>query len=83
MISSREDVIAAYKIFLGRLPESIQVISPWVGVPTEKLLIDFMVSNEFLSNPDRVRFVVNLAKKIIEAHAKNTSTSEDAVSPSE
>ena len=71
-----EDVIAAYKIFLGRLPENMQVIQPWVGAPSEKLLIDFMVSNEFLSNPDRVKFVVNLAKKIIEAHAATTANAE-------
>ena len=75
-----EDVIGAYKIFLGRLPENMQVIQPWVSAPSEKLLIDFMVSNEFLSNPDRVKFVVNLAKKIIEAHAANQS--KDEVDPS-
>ena len=76
-----EDVIAAYKIFLGRLPESRQVIEPWVGALSEKLLIDFLVSNEFLSNPDKVKFIVNLAKKIVDVHLGRVDGSADHDNP--
>lgn len=44
-----EDVIAAYKIFLGRQPESMSVVQPRVGMTTDMVLIDFLTSTEFLS----------------------------------
>ena len=44
-----EDVIAAYKIFLARQPESMSVVQPRVGMTTDMVLIDFLTSTEFLS----------------------------------
>ena len=44
-----EDVIAAYKIFLARQPESMAVVQPRVGMTTDMVLIDFLTSAEFLS----------------------------------
>ena len=70
MVTTREDVIAAYKIFLGRIPESEQAIAAWTGLPAPRLLIDFLVSNEFLGNADKVQFIVNLAKKIVQVQAQ-------------
>jgi len=70
LVTTREDVIAAYKIFLGRIPESEQAIAAWTGLPAPRLLIDFLVSNEFLGNADKVQFIVNLAKKIVQVQAQ-------------
>lgn len=62
--ASAEDVIAAYKIFLGRLPESAQVVQARMGPPIGTLLVDFLLSAEFLQNPEKAQLILALAKKI-------------------
>ena len=69
MQASAEDVIAAYKIFLGRLPESAQVVQQRTGLPVATLLIDFLASAEFLGHPMRSKLLLGLAKRVIEAQA--------------
>jgi hypothetical protein len=64
--STREDVIAAYKIFLGRLPESMEVVDPRVGVSPAALLVDFLASKEFLDQPSKSQLVLAVAKKILD-----------------
>jgi hypothetical protein len=69
MQASAEDVIAAYKIFLGRLPESAQVVQQRTGLPVATLLIDFLASAEFLGHPMRSKLLLGLAKRVIETQA--------------
>jgi hypothetical protein len=69
MRATAEDVIAAYKIFLGRLPESAQVVQQRMGPPVAKLLVDFLASSEFLSNPERAKLIIGLAKHLQEKQA--------------
>jgi hypothetical protein len=69
MQSSAEDVIAAYKIFLGRLPESAQVVQQRTGLPVATLLIDFLASAEFLGHPMRAKLLLGLAKRVIESQS--------------
>lgn len=65
--ATREDVIAAYKIFLGRLPESMEVVGPRVGVAPAALLVDFLASKEFLDQAPKAQLVLAVAKKILDA----------------
>jgi hypothetical protein len=66
MKATREDVIAAYKIFLGRLPESMEVVDPRVGQPVAAVLVDFMASKEFLDQAPKSQLVLAVAKKILD-----------------
>lgn len=66
IMATREDVIAAYKIFLGRVPESMEVVDPRVGVAPAALLVDFLASKEFLDYAPRVQLVLAVAKKILD-----------------
>jgi hypothetical protein len=80
MRATAEDVIAAYKIFLGRLPESAQVVQQRMGPPVATLLIDFLASTEFLGHPERAKLILGLAKRVQEmqdtsASAVTSSTS--------
>ena len=79
--ATREDVIAAYKIFLGRLPESMEVVDPRVGVAPSAILVDFLNSKEFLDQASKSQLILALAKKIL-VDRKQTSPSEEAT-PSE
>lgn len=63
--ATREDVVAAYKIFLGRMPENMDVVDNRIGVMPEAMLLEFMVSEEFLNHPDRSKLVLALAQKIM------------------
>ena len=76
--ATREDVIAAYKIFLGRLPESMQVVDPRVGAPSSAILVDFLASKEFLGNPAKSQLVLALAKKILEEKENAASSTKKA-----
>jgi len=69
MRATAEDVIGAYKIFLGRLPESAQVVQQRMGPPVATLLIDFLASDEFLAHPERAKLVLGLAKRVQEKQA--------------
>ena len=66
MKATREDVIAAYKIFLGRVPESMEVVDPRVGVAPVSLLVDFLASKEFLDQAPKSQLVLAVAKKILD-----------------
>jgi hypothetical protein len=68
---TREDVIAFYKIFLGRLPESMEVVDPRVGASGFALLADFLASNEFLDDPQKSQLVLLVAKKIVDARKES------------
>ena len=76
--STREDVIAAYKIFLGRLPESMEVVDPRVGVSPSAILVDFLVSKEFLDQAPKSQLILGLAKKILDERKQNAVAEEPA-----
>ena len=76
LIMTEEDVIAAYKIFLNRFPESLMVIKPRLNSPIEANLIDFALSDEFISRADLPAIVFPIAKKIIEASEKERLTNQ-------
>lgn len=78
--ATREDVIAAYKIFLGRLPESMEVVDPRVGVAPSAILVDFLISKEFLDQASKSQLILAVAKKILDE--KKQTTSSDAVNAS-
>jgi hypothetical protein len=69
-------VIAAYKIFLNRLPESFIVIKARLDSPIEANLIDFALSDEFIRRADLPAIIFPLAKKIIEASETAQSTNQ-------
>ena len=71
--ATREDVIAAYKIFLGRLPESMEVVDPRVGVTPFALLVDFLPSKEFLDQAPKSQLVLAVAKKVLDARAQEAA----------
>lgn len=48
VLSTRSDVIAAYQLFLGRDPESEEVIQARIGVPLAKVIDSFYLSGEYL-----------------------------------
>ena len=79
--ATREDVIAAYKIFLGRLPESMEVVDPRVGVAPAALLVDFLASKEFLEQASKSQLVLAVAKKILDE--RKQAVAAEGTSPSE
>jgi len=60
----RDEVIAAYRLFLRRDPESDDVIAPRLGITREKLLSTFIVSPEFLQRAENVNLVLEVAKSV-------------------
>jgi len=71
-------VIAAYEIFLNRLPESFEVIQSRLNSSVEANLIDFALADEFIKRADLAAIVFPIAKKIIEASEQERSTKPTA-----
>ena len=67
LLMTREDVIAAYKIFLNRLPESFEVIQSRVNSSVEANLIDFALADEFIKRADLPVIIFPIVKKILES----------------
>lgn len=68
---SEKDVIAGYKIFLGRLPESNQIIQNWIGRSTSDFLKALISSKEFRSRRQFNNMILILAKEILDTSAQN------------
>ena len=81
MLMSQEDIIAAYKIFLKRHPETMEVIKPRVGLTGDRVLVDFLSSREFTSRPEVVNLIFALAKKLLDEQKAKTAQ-EASASPS-
>ena len=81
MLMSQEDIIAAYKIFLKRHPETMEVIKPRVGLTGDRVLVDFLSSSEFTSRPEVVNLIFALAKKLLDEQ-KAKAIQEATTSPS-
>ena len=72
MIATKEDIIAAYKIFLNRHPESAFVLQSRIGKSIEEILIEFALSDEFLNRAD-VAEIIQKAAKIVAENEKSTT----------
>jgi hypothetical protein len=68
-VVGRDEVIAAYRLFLRRDPESDAVIEPRLGMAREKLLSSFIVSPEFLQRGENVNLVLEVAKAVEQRQA--------------
>jgi hypothetical protein len=76
LLMAKEDVIAAYKIFLDRLPESNAVMNQRIGASAEANLIQFMLADEFLKRPEVKTLILGLAKQIIERQKMASASAE-------
>ena len=81
LLMDREDVIAAYKIFLNRLPESFEVIRSRVNSSAEANLIDFALADEFIRRSDLPAIIFPIAKKILETQEQGNPSSEVSSQP--
>jgi len=61
-----EDVVAAYKIFLDRLPENMGVIEPRIGSSSQQLFTSFLLSEEFLNRKECWPALIKAAQTIVE-----------------
>ena len=66
-----EDVVAAYKIFLDRLPENMEVIELRVGATAQQLFNSFITSQEFLDRRECWPAVIKAAQTIVEMNKKH------------
>lgn len=66
-LMTSEDIIAAYKIFLRRRPENMEGVTPRVGLTGDRILFDYLMSDEFTGRPEVAQLVFNCAKKILDA----------------
>ncbi len=76
MAATQEDVVAAYKLFLRRFPESQNVVDSRVDQSMDTLLKAFILSDEFIQNKANWVAVVDAAKRIIELNKNTTQTGE-------
>jgi hypothetical protein len=67
---TQEDAVAAYKFFLGRFPESMEMMRERVGLPCDAVFRSFITSDEFLQRQEYWPSIVNAAQKIVQLHAK-------------
>jgi len=65
-----EDIVASYKVFLKRHPQSIAVVYPRVGMTSDMVLVDFLTSEEFLKRNGVDRLLANMVQKLGVAKAK-------------
>jgi hypothetical protein len=75
-LMTAQDIIAAYKIFLRRRPENMEGVTPRVGLTGDRILFDYLMSDEFTGRPEVAQLVFNCAKKILDAK----KAAEDAAS---
>jgi len=67
-----EDVVAAYKLFLGRLPENLDVVKLRVGYPVNRLFYDFAVSPEFLQKDQNAHAILALTRQLLAEQARSS-----------
>ncbi len=66
-LMTREDVIAAYKIFLRRRPVVQEDIEPRLGMTGDRVLFDYLMCDEFTNRPEIAQLIFNCAKKIVDS----------------
>jgi hypothetical protein len=62
--ATREDIIAVYKLFLGRFPENEDVITPRIGLDMPVLLKSFLLSDEFIQREEHWPLLQQAGEKI-------------------
>lgn len=62
---TKEDVIAAYKIFLNRLPESSEAMQAKIGKGSDTILIGFTLADEFLKRPEVAEMLLRVAQQVL------------------
>ncbi len=72
----RADAVAAYKIFLGRLPTEAE-IDTLEGQTCNQALVHFLLLDEFLERPEVAAVILLCAKKIL---ARQKALSETSLS---
>ena len=70
---SEADVVAAYKLFLGRLPETRKVIEARIGMHPERFLASFITAPEFRARKQFAPIILSLAKEIINENKKSAT----------
>lgn len=70
-LTTEADVVAAFKIILGRMPESQAVIEPLLGAEPQRLLQVFLSSKEFRAKKQFHPLILALAKEILETNKKS------------
>ena len=63
--ATEDDIVAAYKFFLGRMPESREVIQARVGLDMKRVLTDFLLSSEFLNREEVWPIVGECSRRIV------------------
>ena len=74
-----EDIIGAYKIFLDRQPESMEVVQSRLGKTAEMNLIDFALSEEFLKRPEVAHIIFQAAQILLDEDKKNEAPNDAAI----
>ena len=69
--ATREDITAAYKLFLHRFPENNEVVKLRVGIEMPRLLRAFMLSEEFLNRHENWPIIIEAARKILELNQQS------------
>lgn len=69
-----QDITAAYKIFLNRLPENELVVDSRIDKSPEEILISFMNAPGFLNKASFRNLILTLAKEIKQAYDKKNSS---------
>lgn len=80
-LMTAEDIIAAYKIFLRRRPENMEGVTPRVGLTGDRILFDYLMSDEFTGRPEVAQLVFNSAKKILDAKKLSETDASTAGAP--
>lgn len=80
-LMTSEDIIAAYKIFLRRRPENMDGVTPRVGLTGDRILFDYLMSDEFTGRPEVAQLVFNCAKKILDAKKLSETDASTAGAP--
>lgn len=61
---TREDIIAAYKLILKRMPENEEVVTPRIGLFGLQLLPEFLLSDEFAKRPEAPDLIYSAIKEL-------------------
>jgi hypothetical protein len=61
---NEQDVVAAYKLFLRRTPENKTVVESRIGLPRERMLVNFITAKEFIKYPENISLILQTAQAI-------------------
>lgn len=67
------DIVAAYRIFLGRLPREGDPFVDFFGRESSEVLAHFMELPEFRQDPGRINSIARAAKVAMERHQQRVA----------